>query len=671
MMMAPAFSMVAMMLISMGPATLSIPPLPEDKTLSGIAPPNSILYMQLYGSANPDPKSTNRVERLMAEPQVQKFIQHIEQQVRAAMSQGINDPNGPQAQAAQHGFLLLKTALTRPASIFITDFAKNAQGGPDITGGLVINVKGQAAQVKRALSFFEMMMSGGGRRPGPGGAGPPQAKDININGVSVRELPQMGRGAPGPIRWGIVNGYAFISIGNGMAEHIVSKVKNPGAAPAWLSNAKSKLMIKRPSMVMHIDLKAALKKLPAIAPNDRELAMVMKVLSAMGLDNVKGIDSVAGLGEDEFVTKSLLSFDGAPKGIFTLFDGAGLKKSALQNIPADSTYGLAFTLDAHKGYSLIKKIISEVDKDVLEEFEEGEKEIRQQLGFDINNDILKHIGSSWTLHNAPSEGGLLFTGLMATVNIKDHAELAASNAKLFELLKKMKTRERRGKRHEIFQETFYRGYSIYYGNMGLAEGVPFAPAWCITDTSLLVALFPQTIKAHIDRIKAGGGKSLATNKQVAALLKDKKPISVAYVDTPELVKMFYPIMHPVAVMMSRELAWEGFNLDISKVPSANVILKNLKPNIAYSIRTKDGFYSESHSSLPVADGGAAALMMFPAFLFSTQAEMRAVPPAQFRGNIKRARPIRKGDAKPLAPRNGKVREAAFNFTPPFHLKKAG
>ena len=49
---------------------LGLPPLPEDAVMASVAPPECLWYFSWSGVGEPDPKSTNQTEQLLAEPEV-------------------------------------------------------------------------------------------------------------------------------------------------------------------------------------------------------------------------------------------------------------------------------------------------------------------------------------------------------------------------------------------------------------------------------------------------------------------------------------------------------------------------------------------------------------------------------------------------------------------------
>ena len=73
-----------------------------------------------------------------------------------------------------------------------------------------------------------------------------------------------------------------------------------------------------------------------------------------------------------------------------------------------------------------------------------------------------------------------------------------------------------------------------------ASDVPFAPAWCLTRKELIVAAFPQQIKAYLSR--GADFKSLATVPEVAAAFAGGEgPIGLSVLRRPQDSRL--PVPH--------------------------------------------------------------------------------------------------------------------------------
>ena len=67
---------------------LGLPPLAEDPVLANIAPEECLVYFSWSGVAEPDPKSKNQTEQLLAEPEVQQFVTGLGARTRGGNPKG-------------------------------------------------------------------------------------------------------------------------------------------------------------------------------------------------------------------------------------------------------------------------------------------------------------------------------------------------------------------------------------------------------------------------------------------------------------------------------------------------------------------------------------------------------------------------------------------------------
>ena len=167
----------------------------------------------------------------------------------------------------------------------------------------------------------------------------------------------------------------------------------------------------------------------------------------------------------------------------------------------------------------------------------------------------------------------------------------------------------------------------------VGERSPVSPAWCITDSQLVIGLFPQTIKAYLQRQPAGGAAasaagrktSLAVTPEVAALFSSgSAPAFIGYEDTPNTFRFAYPLAQVFAEFAFSGLQQEGIDLDISILPNARAIKPHLKPSTFSVQSTSEGIRLEAHGTLPSGLEALplAASVLLPATFTARQAAQR-------------------------------------------------
>ena len=240
------------------PLPLSLPPLPEDPVMSAVAPDDCLWYLTWSGSAKADPTSKNQTEQLLAEEEIQRFggelerrVGELERRVVAALRE---HAGGRDAIAAQEVPKLVKTALTRPAALFVSDF-KMGQRGPDIRGGLIINLGEQADDVKASLDRLSALL------PAPPNAAGKWQRLPAPEGASL-------------VEWGIEGKYLIVGVGEGSADGIVAREK--GTAPKWLEAIRGRLRVERPAMVHYLNIKKILALVQAAGGPGRGAAATFR-----------------------------------------------------------------------------------------------------------------------------------------------------------------------------------------------------------------------------------------------------------------------------------------------------------------------------------------------------------------------------------------------------------
>jgi hypothetical protein len=611
---------------------LGIPPMPEDAYLAQAAPEECLFYVTWSGMATPDAKSKNQTEQLLAEPEVRHLITEIEARIKKAVADAAKR-GGPEGQAmAADATEWVKLLLTRPTAAFLSSVRINplaaaldkaggrGRSAPDIRGAAIVNLGDEAARIKASLLKYQKLL-------------PPDAvEEVQIAGETWYRL-QVEREAP-PITWGVKGKYFIVGIGPGEVEGVLRRGE-AGRAPTWLGAVREQLPVARRSSLVYVNVRTIVDTFLPLAPPE-----VRTVIDALGLGNVASISSVSGLDDTGFVSKSLVAIDGQPRGILKLVDEKPLTAADLAPIPADSTIALAARVDADKVFETILAVAGGIEPRAREEIARGMAKMEKELGFNLRDDLLKTLGDTWCVYNSPGEGGLVFTGLTAVVKVKDAKRLAATHEKLTALAKaRIEAEERRaaewmkeptkdgpprsyyrrrsGPRIEQFQ---FAGKDVFFLNAG--DGVPFAPAWCLTEKELVVALFPQNVKAYLSR--DAKSRSLATVPEVAAALKaGDGPLALGYCDTPKLFELFYPFVPMIGQVALSELRREGLDLNVSIIPSAKAITPHLTPGVTSVRRTKAGIEVNSRQTLP--GGGAMLPMLSMPMWFLAQTESRPMP----------------------------------------------
>jgi len=586
-----------------GGIPLGVPPAEEVPLMANVAPEECLFYITWAGMAEPDPDSPNRVEQLVAEPEVQFLVKEIIRQIENSLIQTAQREEPEVVPLVKEVSGWVQTLLKSPTAAFISEVKMTGEGPPEIRGGLVVRVGEDAAKLRTALEAYQTKFLP------PGIVRPVQvAGDTFYRLIFDPEAPQ--------ITWGVRHSYLIVGIGVGSVEAIWTQAASP--PPKWLTDLREQLPVDRVSSVAYVNVEK-LTEMFAPMIRDRD---VKAFWPASGLDKITTLASVTGLDEKGFVSKTLVGIEGEPTGLLSFVDAKPLAADDLAAIPADATLAAAARVDAEAVFDMIADMVGRVSPRDREEMDGAIAELEQTFGINLRNDILKAIGDTVCVYNSPHEGGLVFTGLTAVIPVKDHAALSAAHEKLIALAKaEMKRAEERylemAEEHGFYprpqpqiEEFEFAGEKIYFLNV--RGEVPFAPAWCLTETELIGALFPQNIKAYLSRSE--DIKPIATVPEVAGLFEDGSgPVALVYADTPEMFDLVYPLVPFFAQVVFGELAREGIDINVSILPSAKSIRRHLRPDVTVLRRNEAGIELTSRQSVP---GGAVAPIMPVVFLLA-------------------------------------------------------
>ena len=562
---------------------LGVPPEPADPMLARVAPEECLLYLSWAGMAKPAADSRNETERLLAEPEIQQVAAAVLRAVDAAVKREAGgDPHG--RLLAEVGPKLVKTLLTRPVALFVSD-VNIAPAGLQVDAGVLVNLGDDADQVRRALERLENELLGG------------RAETVEIGGMKLQRIVP-GPGAPS-IAWGFRGKYLIVGVGEKAVEGMLARVRQE--PPKWLAGLLERSRIPRISQVARLDVARLLDRLLPLIPEPR----VGSALDALGLRNVSQVASVSGLDDTGFVSRAWIDIDGPARGLLALMDAKPLAAGDLAPIPHDALVAAALRLNLRDVLDTVLKVAGQIEPNAAEEMQRGLGQVEEVLGFRVRDELLTALGDVWTLSAAPSDGGLI-TGWIATVQLRDRQRIADIHQRLLTLVREKLGGERRGPQ---IRQLAFAGRDIFYLVVRGGD-FPLTPAWCLTDNELVVALFPQALKGYLSRDKEF--RSLAQNPAVAGLVKaDVGPLALVYMDTRTIFRTFYPFLQIGGQIALHHAERQGFALDPILIPSGSAIEKHLRPFVLVQRRTATGIEIISHQTAPSMLVSTAAAVPAP------------------------------------------------------------
>jgi hypothetical protein len=592
---------------------LGVPPAPEDPAMAAVAPAQCLAYVTWSGTAAPDPKSTNRTEQLIAEPEVQKLVAAIVGTVKSSLRSSAEKEQPGQGQVAEEAFDLAMDILTRPTALFLSKVEPPSGDRPPIVaGGMIVNLGDDAQKTWALIGKYQQQLVG------------PRARSVKIGeGTWFRMQPAPD--AP-EFTWGLHGKYLVVGMGSGEAEGILERMGQK--PPGWLTSVRNRLPVERLSMFVFVNVRSILGKV-----SEKAGPQVTTVLEALGLTNVTALATVAGLDANAYASTTLLGVRGEPAGVLSIFKQEPLTAEDLAPLPKNAIVAVALRMDLDAAWRKGLEIAAAIDPAGAKQFAERLAMVEGQIGLKIEDDLLKPLGDVWCISTAPPEGPMPVPGVLAVVKVRDSKRLAAAHEKLVALATAaLANAPSRGGPASKINRVQQDGREVF--TLQLSQpGVPVTPSWCLTDKELVFAMSPQAIRAYLAR--SSGSPSLADVPAVASLLKsDAPPFVLVYQNTPDLLRAAYPGAKMALTMLAGQLKQQGIEFDPSMLPSLDTLLKYVRPSMTSVGWGKVGLQASTTQTIPGENMIASSPVLVALLLPAVQAAREAARRAQSSNNLK-------------------------------------
>ncbi|HUG66194.1 MAG TPA: DUF1559 domain-containing protein [Pirellulaceae bacterium] len=582
-----------------------VPPTAQDPLAQKIAPADCLYYMSWAGAGIPDAASGNHTEKMLAEPEVQGFLNRAGDSLLDAFEQVQRDPN------AQATFDSIKQALKlirgKPGAFYVADVQMNGNGPPDVTGGGLLQMGEDGPALQQLLEGLQSKAEEG------------QITEVQFGNRKFYRV-VADEDAPA-ITWGLAGQYLIVGIGDKAVEDLMERARGP--EPAWLTSAKTKLAVPRISSVMYVNV----KKIVDLVTQASGEPEAERVVSVLGLDKVGAAVMVNGLDDKGCVSRASLSLDGPATGILSGLDAPPLDAADLNQISSTSPAAIAFKLDTAKLYDLWIDLATQIDPDSAQEMLAGMQQMEQQVGLRIRDDLLGSLGDTWRIYAQPGPAGLI-SGWTIAINVRDRQKLEQVQNTLVAMAKA--GLEQAGPGGPTLRSSQIAGHTVHTLSFG-QPGALAAPSWCITDDDLLIAVTPQALTLLLSGTRQSD--SLAQNADVKKLFQgDSRTLAFAYLDTQQIAKTLIPFAQLGIKMAAGQRG--GPQLTTDGLPSQESIVPHLQPALFALQRTADGVEFTSYQTLPGGNVGASAPVMVALLLPAVQAAREAARRMQGSNNLK-------------------------------------
>jgi len=577
---------------------------PTDLPLSRLTSEKHVFSLLSSGWKAPAADSKNKSEQFWAEESVQKFLQQF---VEECLKQ-INEKSQGSDEAklgASTVPVLLSAAFQHPLAISLISFSIDPT--PDVNLSIVIDTESDADKVREA---FQKLIDAAPKD------GPDALAEETFEGVKFYR-PLLGDpNLPAP-KFGMYKSHLILVMGKTTAEDTLQKIFVTGKTPTWIDTSLKEAKIERPSLVWHLDAEAILKTIDPLLKDQK----IRKALDASGLLALKRIDSVSGLDAVSSVSKMVIETNGPPKGLLGLIPDKPLTTGDLKGIPDNAVQASVVRFDLGQAVETIVKAAEKVEPSVRQQYDMVSSMGEGMLGFSFKNDFLKGLGDVWTTWTGARDTG---NGFLVAISVKDQKKLQ----KVQESLIKLATPALQQGTAKLNDFTFRaaKGYQLDIPN--LPPTLSISPTWVISRDQFIIGSTKEIVTTHLT-----AATSLADNESVkAALKREPKTVMLTYRDPkPELQALIEG-----APTLQQAIQQAGGDFTIPPFPPFADVEPHLAPSVSTTVRTQNGWRTESHGVVPSLSAASPATVAVAVALLlpAVQQAREAARRTQAKNNLK-------------------------------------
>ncbi len=577
-----------------------VPPAAEAPLAAKVAPAECIFYASWAGTATPDKTSGNQVEQLLAEPEVSQFMT----EARGRLLQLARVASGGQEQAVRDGSRLLELIQSKPGAVFLSDIRfEEDRDGPIIEAGALVLMGEDLTEAEGLLKKLQKLTDGG-------------ASSVQIGNRTYSQI-QIDDDFPA-ITWGAAGEYLLFGVGEGAIEGLIERAR--GEAPQWLTTARTNLAVPRFSSMAHLDV----KRIVQLIVKESGEPEVEQMVAALGLDQIRNFTTVSGLDDTGMLTRSMLTVEGAGRGLLKWIDSEPLKSEDLKAVAQDSPLAVTFKLDPSWLLQFWIDLVQQMEPRAADEIRRELTQAGEFFGSDIQKDLVGSFGDTWKLFVQPGPRAV-DVGWTLAVEVRNREKLEQFQKTV---IAQAKASFEQFGGPALTTETV-DGHDIHSLDLN-QTGVPLVPSWCLTEDQLLVTAFPDAIKQILSAKE--DVPTLVEQPDVAPFFDPKATtLAMAYADTRKVAEALLPM---APILIRQAMGPMASSMDTSTLPPSDVITKHLTPSYLAVSRTEEGLAIVSRRPLPGAAIETAVPMAAASLLPAIGSARKASRRAQSMNNLK-------------------------------------
>ena len=580
----------------------------QQKQFQEMAPEDCWVYSFWDAAVKNDPNSKNESERLLAEPEIQAFIDDIIKRV-GLLGPAMMTSDTPKRQKLIKSIgPKISNIIFKRSGCFCLEKVNLSRDESRIRAKafLCLDAGGDAKSLASELS---QLFSRPNQKPEK-----VTLSKISFDKFLLNEKPKF------ELFVGASDSTLILAIGEQSVTDALARIGS-GKTATWMANINSNKNTKRLTNFSYFNVKEIRETATPLSD-----PQVMAVIGMLGLGNVDSLETSSGLTQDQSFSRMLLKIDGQPKGLLDLYSQKGLLLNDLKSIPDDSLFALALSIEPKRVFKMMRTFAMQMNRRGRDELGEAIREFKKETGVDFKSEVIDNLGDAWTIYNGAGDGW--FSGLTLTCSVKSSEKLS----KAVNTFIKRAIIETEG---EYYAPKFQKrkiGSDEVFSFRIQGQPLPVHPSWCISGDRLIVGLFPQAVESAL---KQDNVTSLVDQTKISELSRpfsdgqsESKIIGFIYGDT----KTQFPFMYPygqMALSMSESMVDEmpiprqsrrsvATLLRGMGMPPARTIYKHLGPTTGFVRLIDDGIEFETLQTIPSVDAGYAAPVLVGMLLPAVQ-----------------------------------------------------
>ena len=398
-------------------------------------------------------------------------------------------------------------------------------------------------------------------------------------------------------------------------------MRGDALASAKFFSASQKLLGGPGLLTVSADAQALLHFALAQEQDAEQAAKAKNLVAKAGVTGVQALAFQLGVRGTLLAFDLAIALDGPAKGLVrAYFDTPALAAAALKVVPEKASFCSASHFDVQGLLGLVRALL---DAEKLQELEAGLAAAQETLGFDIEKDLLPHIGPAWVAYDV---GGVelfgLLPGMALAIELKDPAKFQQALDALVAAAEKAIAAAGPFMPEAKFREVKLGETRVRYLNLAM---LPLSPSLAVAKGRLFLTSTVNGMRRALAQLGAPGDITANKNFGTALARVTGKPLDLAalpgqfnyYCPDPnqaslssaaQLAQMFLGMFKMQARLTAgmgmganpeAEALWAVLDhLDFALFPADEIIARYLKPSASALVKQEGGVVLRSDLAVP-------------------------------------------------------------------------